>query len=595
MARGHVGIVLGVQSGFTSLCDIWTRSQKKSEGALTTDSNRYHHTEAEIVTAIKRLISLKRLCDMSALNVYFSLPNSDHMVMLSQFFQFIGEPLKNKEAVRLEAIQNLTVKNFIYVALDVSPSRFAEQLARLTLLCPKVDHVVVGKEPVWNHKSLVALKDSWKWISPENQDEWNSFVKDVTGRGEEELGIEARKDPLTVTRSPKMRRLLDFVDRFAETKGPVFLLGEEGVGKDLLIQRIKATAKSAKKECQILTCEADMSLESLQALLVADSDTQPMRILLSFEKLSEELQAAFLGFIQASEVEPAAMAPVIVCMQKSGEVAPDSILDSGLPHAELPPLRFRREDLELLIDFFIQKFNIEKKKSITGISSRASRALAAYDWPGNVRELEALIQRTVILKASGIIDVCDIPEKYSQKILSEIEYEDILRGVNKRLAPQGSSSRKETCYDHKYGEDLRMTNNSIFKGHIDQVAGGHRCDSTCQHNQESSFEPREGVGSMQKIEEFLDMLQASFKCTDEGVDFNTIVDRFENILILSALARTGWNRNRAAALLKLNRTTLVEKLKKKQLAQPGMGQAGTGPTTGNPVANPTTNNPTIGF
>jgi DNA-binding NtrC family response regulator len=92
---------------------------------------------------------------------------------------------------------------------------------------------------------------------------------------------------------------------------------------------------------------------------------------------------------------------------------------------------------------------------------------------------------------------------------------------------------------------------------------------------------------MQKMEEFLDMIQSTFKCTDEGVDFNTIVDRFENILILAALARTGWNRNRAAALLKLNRTTLVEKLKKKQLSQPGMSTA--------PTATVTTTTSTVGF
>ena len=55
---------------------------------------------------------------------------------------------------------------------------------------------------------------------------------------------------------------------------------------------------------------------------------------------------------------------------------------------------------------------------------------------------------------------------------------------------------------------------------------------------------------------------------EEGVDFNAIVDQFENILILHALERTGWNRNRAAGLLRLNRTTLVEKLKKKQLMPP---------------------------
>ena len=56
--------------------------------------------------------------------------------------------------------------------------------------------------------------------------------------------------------------------------------------------------------------------------------------------------------------------------------------------------------------------------------------------------------------------------------------------------------------------------------------------------------------------------------SDDGVDFNTSVDHFENALILRALEKTGWNRNQAAILLKLNRTTLVEKIKKKGLRPP---------------------------
>ena len=60
----------------------------------------------------------------------------------------------------------------------------------------------------------------------------------------------------------------------------------------------------------------------------------------------------------------------------------------------------------------------------------------------------------------------------------------------------------------------------------------------------------------------------SFELPDDGMDFNTAVDSFENALIMQALERTGWNRNQAALLLKLNRTTLVEKIKKKGLRPP---------------------------
>ena len=76
------------------------------------------------------------------------------------------------------------------------------------------------------------------------------------------------------------------------------------------------------------------------------------------------------------------------------------------------------------------------------------------------------------------------------------------------------------------------------------------------------------AGSPISIDQILRMATDGLIFPEEGVDFNAIVDQFENILILHALERTGWNRNRAAGLLRLNRTTLVEKLKKKQLMPP---------------------------
>jgi transcriptional regulator with GAF, ATPase, and Fis domain len=535
MARGHVGIVVGVQSGFTALCDIWGKASEIS-AANSLEAGRLHQAECEIVENIKRLINIKRLCEQCGIATSIALPNSDQLTMLNHFFQFVGEPLKNKEAVRLEAIQNLPIKTFLYIPMDVTPSRFVEQIARLTLLCPKIDHVVLSKEPKWNHSSLLALKESWNWIDTQNSEQWNGFLKDCTGRGLEDLAAESVKDPLTITRSPKMKKLLEVIDRVSESDKPLVISGEEGVGKELVLKRSK---REAVDFAGVVPMLEELLAKGPGALLVG-----------SFESMSEDDQ---------------------------DKVASYSV--AGVVTIDVPALRFRKEDLELLIDFFIQKFNIEKKKKISGLSRRALRALAAYDWPGNVRELEALIERSVILKASGIIDVCDIPEKFVTKTLSEIEYEDIIKGANKRLAPQGTSARKDACYDQKQGEDFKMSNNSFFKGHIEQMAAGHTCDTNCQHEQ-SSFGHKEGVSSMQKIEEFLDVLQSGFKCTDEGVDFNTIVDRFENILILAALARTGWNRNRAAALLKLNRTTLVEKLKKKQLAQPG----GVNPTVAGPTA-----------
>lgn len=76
---------------------------------------------------------------------------------------------------------------------------------------------------------------------------------------------------------------------------------------------------------------------------------------------------------------------------------------------ELPPLRDRKEDIGILIDHFIKKFNLETGKSLKGIDEPASAALLDYDWPGNVRELENAIEHAFVIRKKGEIQWVDLP------------------------------------------------------------------------------------------------------------------------------------------------------------------------------------------
>jgi transcriptional regulator with PAS, ATPase and Fis domain len=78
----------------------------------------------------------------------------------------------------------------------------------------------------------------------------------------------------------------------------------------------------------------------------------------------------------------------------------------------IPPLRERKEDIPLLIKNFVDKFNKEKRRNVTGFDNDAIEALSNHSWPGNVRELENLVERMIIIKGSGKISVQDLPEKY---------------------------------------------------------------------------------------------------------------------------------------------------------------------------------------
>jgi transcriptional regulator with PAS, ATPase and Fis domain len=107
----------------------------------------------------------------------------------------------------------------------------------------------------------------------------------------------------------------------------------------------------------------------------------------------------------------------------------------------LPPLIERKEDIPLLVDHFIERFNTITGKQIVGISQNALAALALYGWPGNVRELENAIEHAFVLCLDGMIRLEHLPEQIqpqkeplyvpAQKSLKAIEKQAIIRALTK--------------------------------------------------------------------------------------------------------------------------------------------------------------------
>ena len=146
---------------------------------------------------------------------------------------------------------------------------------------------------------------------------------------------------------------------------------------------------------------------------------------------------------------------------------------------KIPALRERREDIQLLISYFLKKYVSADLSNRVRFSRQAFELLMNYNWPGNVRELENLIERLVILKGGSIIMPEDLP-------------------------------------------------NSLY-----QVNSGHIFD-------------------YKKV----------LHLPEKGLDLKKLMTEMEESLINQALERTGGNKNKAAQLLQLNRTTLIEKLKR---------------------------------
>jgi DNA-binding NtrC family response regulator len=165
----------------------------------------------------------------------------------------------------------------------------------------------------------------------------------------------------------------------------------------------------------------------------------------------------------------------------------------------LPPLRQRVEDIALLTAHFIEEFSRKRKREVFTFTPDAMHCLLKYPWPGNVRELENLIERLTVLVSSKVVTVGDLPEKFHQPAIADME---------------------------RAGGALKQP------------------EQAAQTPTPESFK------------------NATMEFGESGIDLNMMVSDLERNLIMQALEKAGGVRIKAAQLLKLNRTTLLEKMKK---------------------------------
>jgi transcriptional regulator with PAS, ATPase and Fis domain len=111
-----------------------------------------------------------------------------------------------------------------------------------------------------------------------------------------------------------------------------------------------------------------------------------------------------------------------------------------------PPLRERREDIPILVDFFLKKFATATRHNVTAISEKAQKTMMTYDWPGNVRELANTIEHAIVLGSGTVIQETDLPSRFAaEPVVSQVEGFSYRDGIN--------AARKELV-----GKALRKTN-----------------------------------------------------------------------------------------------------------------------------------------
>lgn len=248
-----------------------------------------------------------------------------------------------------------------------------------------------------------------------------------------------------VSRSPSMRKLFDILPQVASSGATVVIEGETGTGKELLARAIHHQSPRKDGPFIAINCGAlpDTLLESelfgykAGAFTGADKD-KPGRFALveggslfldEIGDISPALQVRLLRVLQERSYEPlggtrsvqtdvrviVASNKPLAKLVKEGRFRQDLFYRINVVRLELPPLRKRKEDIPLLVDRFIHRFNQTQGRALTGVSPEALALLMAHDYPGNIRELENIIEHAFVLCPDTVIGARYLPETLVSK------------------------------------------------------------------------------------------------------------------------------------------------------------------------------------
>jgi PAS domain S-box-containing protein len=242
-----------------------------------------------------------------------------------------------------------------------------------------------------------------------------------------------------VGRSPSMRRLFELVPLIAESASTVLIEGPSGTGKELFARAIHNLSPRRKRPFVAVNCASlpDSLLESELFGHKAGAFTDARRdkpgrfaradggtiFLDEIGDISPAMQVRLLRVLQERVIEPlggvkavpidvrvvAATNRDLLEEVRAGRFRDDLYYRIRVVHLALPPLHQRREDIPLLVEFLIGKFNRLQDKEILGVSDAVMSRLMEHPFPGNVRELENLIEQAFVLCRGGTIEGSHLP------------------------------------------------------------------------------------------------------------------------------------------------------------------------------------------
>lgn len=254
-----------------------------------------------------------------------------------------------------------------------------------------------------------------------------------------------------VGQHPKMRKILTFLPDIAESDSPVLIEGPTGSGKELVARAIHHLSPRRQGPFVAINCAAlpDSLLESelfgyKKGAFTGATRDKPGRFMAAHKgtlfldeicNTSTSFQADLLRVLEEGEFVPlgdtravkadfrviAATNRDLEEMMREGSFREDLYYRLKVVKITLPPLKERKDDIPLLVEHFIRKYNLLKGRSIRGVSKKVLDAFLSYPFPGNIRELENVIEYAYILCKGNLITMEHLPEDFKEHLASQQE------------------------------------------------------------------------------------------------------------------------------------------------------------------------------
>ena len=269
-------------------------------------------------------------------------------------------------------------------------------------------------------------------------------------------------DSEIISASPKMESVKKMILKVARSNSTVLVRGESGTGKELIARAVHNQSPRATEMFQAVNCAAinenlleselfghekgsftGAHAEKKGLFEVADRGTL---FLDEIGELDVGMQAKLLRALQERKIRRvggthemnvdvrviAATNRDLRAMVTDGRFRDDLYYRINVLSIDVPPLRERREDIPVLIDYFLKKHTKNTSRLVTGLTPETKKLMNEYSWPGNVRQLESAIERAILLSEGDLITAEDLPTEVRQEVgpASEGAFKLPAEGIN---------------------------------------------------------------------------------------------------------------------------------------------------------------------